>query len=159
MSQSGLLMRGLRLRAGGAGVTSRIPTRKVAFAPLHTTATTSLQSTKPSRSPALQRYNRRLSPVLSNWSSTRHCSSHASSSLVKMATDRDILSDEYVSYRLSLLCSCIMDTDTIFLQREAYQLRHLPLRPPAKGTMDLPGSRSNRPRRQEVHEIDNPQHT
>lgn len=28
---------------------------------------------------------------------TRHCSSHASSSLVKMATDRDILSDEYVS--------------------------------------------------------------
>ena len=26
----------------------------------------------------------------------RHCSSHASSSLVKMATDRDILSDEYV---------------------------------------------------------------
>ena len=29
----------------------------------------------------------------------RHCSSHASSSLVKMATDRDILSDEYVPSR------------------------------------------------------------
>lgn len=37
-------------------------------------------------------------PLTNPWNTTtRHCSSHASSSLVKMATDRDILSDEYVS--------------------------------------------------------------
>lgn len=37
-------------------------------------------------------------PLTNPWTTTtRHCSSHASSSLVKMATDRDILSDEYVS--------------------------------------------------------------
>ena len=37
-------------------------------------------------------------PSTKPWNtSIRHCSSHASSSLVKMATDRDILSDEYVS--------------------------------------------------------------
>ena len=36
-------------------------------------------------------------PLTNSWNTTRHCSSHASSSLVKMATDRDILSDEYVS--------------------------------------------------------------
>ena len=37
-------------------------------------------------------------PLTNPWNTTtRHCSSHASSSLVKMAADRDILSDEYVS--------------------------------------------------------------
>lgn len=39
----------------------------------------------------------RTTPIPSSWNNTRFCSSHASSSLVKMATDRDILSDEYVS--------------------------------------------------------------
>ena len=36
-------------------------------------------------------------PLSKPWNNIRNCSSHASSSLVKMATDRDILSDEYVS--------------------------------------------------------------
>jgi len=36
-------------------------------------------------------------PSIIPWNTTRHCSSHASSSLVEMATDRDILSDEYAS--------------------------------------------------------------
>lgn len=40
---------------------------------------------------------RRLLPIARAWDNSRSCSSHASSSLVKMASDRDILSDEYVS--------------------------------------------------------------
>ena len=38
----------------------------------------------------------RIPPIAKAWRNTRSCSSHASSSLVKMASDRDILSDEYV---------------------------------------------------------------
>jgi hypothetical protein len=44
-----------------------------------------------SRAPTL-----RTPPIANAWDNTRNCSSHASSSLVKMATDRDILSAEYV---------------------------------------------------------------
>ena len=61
-------------------------------------------------------------PLSKPWNNIRNCSSHASSSLVKMATDRDILSDEYVS--------CHSTSKTIAnkcLQRQAHQLRHLPL--------------------------------
>lgn len=39
----------------------------------------------------------RIQPIAKAWENTRFCSSYASSSLVKMASDRDILSDEYVS--------------------------------------------------------------
>lgn len=39
----------------------------------------------------------RTPPIAKAWGNARSCSSHASSSLVKMATDRDILSGEYVS--------------------------------------------------------------
>ena len=62
-------------------------------------------SSAPSPAPAFSRLrNKNTKPLTSRFSlanpwntTTRHCSSHASSSLVKMATDRDILSDEYVS--------------------------------------------------------------
>jgi hypothetical protein len=49
-----------------------------------------------------------IPPLSRAWNSVRSCSSHASSSLVKMATDRDILSDEYVPY-LSRYAPCKQD--------------------------------------------------
>jgi hypothetical protein len=54
----------------------------------------------PSLSRPHHRNTQALTPrtsISNAWNNTRYCSSHASSSLVKMATDRDILSDEYVS--------------------------------------------------------------
>ena len=88
----------------------------------------------------------------------RHCSSHASSSLVKMATDRDILSDEYVPPHSPYSTTRARPSLNKSFQCQAYQLRHLPLRPPATRTMDLPRSCSDRPRRQEVHQVHHTQH-
>lgn len=73
---------------------------------------------------------RRSSPIASAWLNSRSCSSHASSSLVKMASDRDILSDEYVR----VCCIFIFHAQSLLTplpQCQAHKLRHLPLRPPA----------------------------
>lgn len=86
---------------------------------------------------------RRSSPIASAWLNSRSCSSHASSSLVKMASDRDILSDEYVR----VYCIFMLRAQSLLIllprQCQAYQLRHLSLRPPAQCALDIPGSRSN----------------
>ena len=81
------------------------------------------KNTRPATTPRLS--------LTSLWNTTtRHCSSHASSSLVKMATDRDILSDEYVSLPafIPLSISSFEIANNFFLQCQADQLRHLPVR-------------------------------
>ena len=70
-------------------------------------------------------------PLTNPWNTTtRHCSSHASSSLVKMAADRDILSDEYVSLPASIPLSIFSFeiANNFFPQCQADQLQHLSVR-------------------------------
>lgn len=100
-------------------------------------------------------------PLTNPWNTTiRHCSSHASSSLVKMATDRDILSDEYVSLpAITPLSILELESLTIFfLQCQADQLRHLSLRSPASRTLVIPRSRCNRSCCKEIHQVHHTQH-
>jgi len=95
-------------------------------------------SSAPAPVPAFSRLpNKNTRPLtarssLSNpWNTTtRHCSSHASSSLVKMATDRDILSDEYVSLPAFIPYSILSFeiANNFFPQCQADQLRHLSVR-------------------------------
>ena len=95
-------------------------------------------SSAPSPAPAFSRLrNKNTRPattprfsLTNSWNTTRHCSSHASSSLVKMATDRDILSDEYVSLPafIPLSISSFEIANNFFLQCQADQLRHLSVR-------------------------------
>ena len=64
----------------------------------------------------------------------RDCSSEASSSLIKMASDRDVLPDEYVY----LYKAASIPANTI--QRQTLQLRNLPLRSAIRRAMDVPRS-------------------
>lgn len=110
MSQGGILLRCLRPTScyGGAnGVlygkvaaaavavqmhSSRAPPRC-----LFNTTTSSSHAALPIPTYTLSKKDsskQRPSPIARAWDNSRSCSSHASSSLVKMATDRDILSDE-----------------------------------------------------------------
>ena len=70
----------------------------------------------------------------------RHCSSHASSTLVKMATDRDVLPDEYALHQISSMSRLLTSK-----QRETHQLHHLPLRPPTRRAVDVPRPMRHRP--------------
>ena len=82
---------------GGAVLIRKVPlVGLIAVAPRCSiscsSAPSGLRNKNTTRTPSLR------FPLTNPWITTnRHCSSHASSSLVKMATDRDILSDEYVS--------------------------------------------------------------
>jgi len=99
--------------------------------------------------------------LTNSWNTaTRHCSSHASSSLVKMATDRDILSDEYVSWPafIPLWILELESLTTFFLQCQADQLRHLSVRSPASRPLVIPRSRCNRSCCEEFHQVHYTQH-
>ena len=69
----------------------------------------------------------------------RHCSSEASSLLIKMASARDILPEEFV---ISICHSATMP-DLFRSQCQADQLRHLPQGSQARRAMDLPRNGGN----------------
>lgn len=74
---------------------STVQTRKVAFCLAGSISSCAMPIAANRGTPFTSR--RSSIPLSRAWNNIRFCSSHASSSLVKMATDRDILSDEYVS--------------------------------------------------------------
>ena len=87
---------------GGAVLIRKVPlVGLIAAAPRCSISCSSAPAPVPAFSRLPNKNTRPLTPrfsLTSLWNTTtRHCSSHASSSLVKMATDRDILSDECVS--------------------------------------------------------------
>jgi len=98
---SSLSVGGLR---GGAVLTGKVPLVGSSLAATAPRRCYLSRSSAPLSVPAISRLQYRNTrtltprlPLVNTCNTTRHCSSHASSSLVKMATDRDILSDEYVS--------------------------------------------------------------
>ena len=117
-------------------ISSRCPPR---LAPLKTFTTTGSQKVlRPTQTEVLcvnSKRSRFPTPVHSTRTGfcRRHCSSEASSSLVKMASDRDVLSDEYVMTFILWTIEFLTQE-----QRQAFKLLNLPLRPQIRRTMDLP---------------------